>query len=157
MKIVEGVIEVESVEDVLDVVGSCSVLINAEYVLNVETVMFAVQKALKSWKEGRNVAKSLQMEILLYVSATRQIRDAVRLGIKEGKNEVVAVLLEDRCLEKLREIGFIERRVLKMNEEKVKKIKEFYRIGDEELKIVGVEKLPLLVREKIALFDVFKW
>jgi KEOPS complex subunit Cgi121 len=156
MRILEGLIEVRSVDEILKAVGNCSVLIDANYVIDLDTVEFAVKKALKSWSEGRNVAKTLPMEILLYVSATRQIRDAIRLGVKEGVNEIVAVILDESCVEKLKELGFKERKVLKLDDEKVKRVKEFYDIGDEELNVVGVEKLPLLIRERIALFDVFK-
>ena len=156
MKILEGVIDVKSVREVLEKVGSCTTFVDASYVVDREHVEFAVKKALKAWKEGRRVAKSLSMEILLYCAARRQISEAIEMGLKEGKNEVVAIVLEDECLDKLKEIGFEERPVLKLDDEKVEKIKRFFDISDEELKIVGKEKLSLLIREKIALFDVFK-
>jgi KEOPS complex subunit Cgi121 len=156
MKILQGVIDVKSVEDLLKAIGDCAVLIDADYIVDLGVVEFAVEKAVKSWKNRKNIAKTLPMEILLYVSATRQIRDAVKLGVKEGKNKVVVVVLKDECIDKLKELGFEECEVLKTDEEKVKRIKEFYSIGDEELNVVGVEKLPLLIRERIALFDVFK-
>jgi KEOPS complex subunit Cgi121 len=156
MKILQGVIDVKSVEDLLKSVGDCAVLIDADYIIDLGVVEFAVEKAVKSWKNRKNIAKTLPMEILLYVSATRQIRDAIRLGVKEGKNKVVVVVLNDECIDKLKELGFEECEVLKTDEEKVKRVKEFYNIGDEELNVVGVEKLPLLIRERIALFDVFK-
>ena len=156
MKILQGVIDVKSVEDLLKAIGDCAVLIDADYIVDLGVVEFAVEKAVKSWTNRKNIAKTLPMEILLYVSATRQIRDAVKLGVKEGKNKVVVVVLKDECIDKLKELGFEECEVLKTDEEKVKRIKEFYSIGDEELNVVGVEKLPLLIRERIALFDVFK-
>ena len=156
MKILEGVIDVKSVREVLEKVGSCTTFVDASYVVDREHVEFAVKKALKAWKEGRRVAKSLSMEILLYCAARRQISEAIEMGLKEGRNEVVAIVLEDECLDKLKEIGFEERPVLKLDDEKVEKIKRFFDISDEELKIVGKEKLSLLIREKIALFDVFK-
>jgi len=156
MKILEGVIDVKSVREVLKKVGNCTTFVDAGYVVDREHVEFAVKKALKAWKEGRRVAKSLSMEILLYCAARRQISEAIEMGLKEGKNEVVAIVLEDECLDRLKEIGFEERPVLKLDDEKVEKIKRFFDISDEELKIVGKEKLSLLIREKIALFDVFK-
>lgn len=157
MKILEGVIEVDSVPDLLKKIGNCVItFVNADYVVDIEHVEFAAKKALKAWNEGRRVAKSLSMEILLYCAARRQISDAIEMGLKEGRNEVVAVVLEDECLEKLKEIGFKEKPVLRLDDEKVERIKRFFGISNEELSIAGKEKLSLLVREKIALFDVFK-
>jgi len=159
VKILEGRMYVESVEDVLRRIresGCNIVLIDARYVVDIDQVKFATEKALKAWKEGRRVAKSLPMEILLYCAGTRQIDDAVEIGLKEGLNELVAVVLDGKCVEKLKELGFREEKVLKMDDEKVRRVKEFYGISDSELEIVGIEKLSMLVRERIALFDVFK-
>jgi len=157
MRILEGVIEVDSVQETLNRLKGCTVtFVDANYVADKEHVRFAAEKALKAWKEGRRVAKTLVMEILLYCAARRQISDAIEMGLKEGRNEVVVVVLEEECLERLKDLGFEEKPVLKLDEEKVERIKRFFGIGDEELEIVGVSKLPLLVRERIALFDVFK-
>ena len=151
----QGVLKVESLEDFLKEFGECVVVIDARYVLDLSVVEFAVKKAVKSWNEGRNVAKTLPLEILLYFSATRQIRDAIKVGVKEGLNEVVLVVLDGSCEGKLREV-FTEREVVKIDKERVENVRRLYGISDEELKIVGLEKLPLLIRERIALFDVFK-
>ena len=132
----------------------CNVtFINSEYVTDLKTIKFGVRKALKSWREGRNVAKTLPIEVLLYIAARRQINEALEIGVKEGKNEVVAILI-DNCIDILKELGFVEKKFIpKPN---IKKILRFYDIKDEELKIVGIEKLPLLIRERIVLFDISK-
>ncbi len=155
MKIKQGVIRIDSIEEFLKDVGDCIVAIDAKYVIDVGTVKFAVEKALKSWKEGRNVAKNLPLEILLYFSATRQIRDAVKVGIKEDTNEVVLVLLDD-CESKLKKYDFKEKDVVRIDKDRIENVKRLYGISDEEFEIVGVEKLPILIRERIALFDIFK-
>ncbi len=151
----QGVLKVESLEDFLKEFGECVAVIDAKYVVDLGVVDFAVKKAVKSWREGRNVAKTLPLEILLYFSATRQIRDAIKVGVKEGLNEVVLVVLDVSCEGKLKEV-FTEREVVKIDEERIENVKRLYGISDEELKVVGLEKLPLLIRERIALFDVFK-
>ena len=158
MKILQGVIYVESLKDFLKKLNSldCTIVfIDANYVISKDQVEFAVKKAIKAWNEGRRVAKTLAMEILLYVAARRQISDAIEVGLKEGKNEVVAVVLDD-CVDKLKELGFEEQPVLRLDKEKIERVKKFYEISDVELEIVGLEKLPLLIRERIALFDMFK-
>ncbi len=154
MKIKQGILKVNSLDEFLKDLGNCVTVIDAKYVIDLDVVRFAVEKALKSWEEGRNVAKTLPLEILLYFSATRQIRDAVKVGVKEGINEAVVVILND-CEDKLGKY-FEERDIVRVDDERVENVKRLYGITDEEIKIVGLEKLPLLIRERIALFDVFK-
>ncbi len=159
MKILEGTIEVKSLKDFLSKlkeIGCTITFLDANYVVDKDHVEFATKKALKAWKEGRRVAKTLAIEILLYCAGRRQISDAIEMGLKEGLNEVVAVVLEDECVEKLKDLGFKKKSVLKLDETKIDRIKRFFDISDEELRIVGKNKLSLLVRERIALFDVFK-
>ncbi len=155
MKVVEGVVEVKNVRDFLSSLPCEAAFINADFVLDKSIVEFAAKKAKKSWEEGRRVARNLSTEILLYVSATRQIKEAVKIGLKEGRNEVVVVAEED-CIEKLKEIGFEERKVLKTDEKKIRRLLELYDISETELDLVGREKLPLLIRERIVLFDLNK-
>jgi len=155
MIISQGVIEIKNIREFLSKIPDGCVLINSDYVISLDVLKFAVQKALKSWREKRNVAKTLSMEILLYVSATRQINKALKIGLKEGINRVIVVDING-CLERLKELGFKEEDVLQIDDEKIKRVAEFYDIGEEELNLVGKEKLPLLIRERIALFDITK-
>ncbi len=152
-KVIQGIVKVEKLDEFLSKYGKKAVFLDANYIIDENQVYFAVKKAIDSWKKGRNVAKSLPLEVLLYVAATRQIKDATKLGIREGINEVVCVLFEkDFKIE-----NFEEKEVLKIDdEEKIKRISEFYKIPKEELNLVGVNKLPLLVRERIILFDIEK-
>ncbi len=153
MRIKQGVLKVDSIEDFLKRFGECVAVIDARYVIDLENVKFAVEKAIKSWERGERISRSLTLEILLYFTATRQIKDAIKVGLKEGVNEVVLVLLNG-CdgLERY----FEEREVVRVDEERIENVRKIYGITDEELKVVGVEKLPLLIRERIALFSVFK-
>lgn len=153
MRVLQGVIVVENVQEFLRKLndsGCQTTFINADYVADLSHVEFAAQKAIRAWNEGRRISRSLTMEILLYAAATRQIWKALELGLKEGRNEVVAVVLN--C--NLSEFGFQEKQVLNLDEGKIRRIVEFFEISDDELEIVGVEKLPLLVRERIVLFHL---
>lgn len=154
-EILQGILSVKNLDDFLREFGECVAVIDADYVIDLDVVKFAVEKALKSWREGRNVAKTLPLEILLYFSATRQISDAIKVGVKEGEKEVVVVVLDENCKDRLRKI-LEERNVVKFDEKRIENVKKLYGIDDKELEIVGIEKLPLLIRERIALFDVFK-
>ncbi|RLI80024.1 hypothetical protein DRP05_02080 [Archaeoglobales archaeon] len=154
MRVVYGEIEINDINNFFDELKGCNaVFIDADYVLDLETLKFAARKALKSWKTGRNVAKTLPIEVLLYIAARRQINEALKIGVKKGLNKVVVVLIND-CLEILKRLGFVEK---KFNPTpNIKKILDFYEIGKKELEIVGMEKLPLLIRERIVLFDLSK-
>ena len=154
MKVIQGEVIVENVQEFLKELNDagCQVaFVNADYVADLSHVEFAAKKAIKAWNEGKRISRSLTMEILLYAAATRQIWKALELGLKEGRNRVVAVVLNDCELSKF---GFQEKEVLNLDDSKIRKIKEFFEISDAELEIAGIEKLPLLVRERIVLFHL---
>ncbi len=129
----------------------CASFISSKYVVDLDVVAFAAEKAVKSWQRGERISRSLPIEILLYYAATRQIRDALKLGINSGLNRVAAVVLDEDEFSKLdfRELEF-------KPEYDLKAVREHYEIGDEEFEIVGIEKLPLVVRERIALFAALR-
>ncbi len=152
-EVLSGFIEVEDVGEYLKSVRDCAAIIDANFVISKDNVKFAAKKAIRSWEKGENIAKTIPMEILLYAAATRQIKDALKLGIKEGRNTVYVVLLKCDEVPGLEEWDFDR---IEPDEMQIARIKEFYGISDEELEIVGVEKLDLLIRERIALFDILR-
>jgi|Deesub1362B_J571_1020462.scaffolds.fasta_scaffold02027_8 KEOPS complex subunit Cgi121 len=163
-RIYRGFIEVEDVEEFLESIKreDCEIcIVDADFVTDIDNLEFAVQKAIKSWREGKTISKSLSMEILLHIAATRQIKDALKLGIKRGKMRVYAVVTGSEPPE-INEIlpGFVQQEFKDFeddfSEERLKKILDFYDIGEEELRITGIEKLSLIIRERIALFDIEK-
>lgn len=155
MKLYQGSMVVNDKDELLRKLPDGCVLIDADYVVSLDVVEFAVRKALKTWDEGARISKSLSMEILIHLAGTRQINQAIQLGIKDGVNRVVVVDLNG-CIEILRENGFKEENVVKTNPEREKKIIEFYGIGKEELEVVGEKKLKYLIMERIALFSAMK-
>lgn len=127
--------------------GDFACFINPKFVLNLEVVEFALRKAIKNWNAGKRISKSLAVEILLYFSATRQIEVAKKLSAKE---KAVVVVLDE---EKFSQIGFLEEEFQPSYD--LEAIIELYDISKEEIEITGIEKLPLLVKERIALFSIF--
>lgn len=133
--------------------------INSKYVVSLDVVEYAAKKAIENWNMGKRISKSLSIEILLYYAATRQIKDALQIGISERENRVAAVILDEKRMDKAckGEEGEIKFKEMEFKPEyDFKAVKEFYGITDEEISITGVEKLPMLVRERIALFSVIK-
>ncbi|MFN3384057.1 MAG: KEOPS complex subunit Cgi121 [Archaeoglobaceae archaeon] len=127
--------------------GDFACFIDPKFVVSLDVVEFAVEKALKNWDSGKRISKSLSIEILLYFSATRQIEIAKK--VTAGKKAVAVVIDEDE----FSKLGFIEENFTP--EYELRAVMELYEITEEELEIVGIEKLPLLVKERIALFSSF--
>lgn len=127
--------------------GKFACFIDPRFVVSLEVVEFAVKKALKNWNSGNRISKSLAIEILLYFSATRQIEIAKKVT---ASKKAVAVVIDEEEFSKL---GFVEEDF--KPEYDLKAVMKLYEITEDELRIVGIEKLPLLVKERIALFSVF--
>lgn len=145
------------VDDLSSFRADYATFINSKYVVSLDVVEYAAKKAVENWNRGKRIAKSLSIEILLYYAATRQIKDALQIGISEGRNRVAAVILDEERMVEAFKAGEIKFKEMKFKPEyDLKAVKEFYGITDEEISITGVEKLPMLVREKIALFSVIR-
>ena len=153
-EILVGYIEIEDIRKYIESLKGCeAAIIDANYILDIENVRFATEKALKHWNSGKSIAKTLPIEILLHAAATRQIKDALKIGIKKGRNTVFVVSLNCDKVPSFEEAEF---KRINPDEEQIKRIKEFYGISDKELEIVGRERLNLLIRERIALFSLNK-
>lgn len=70
---------------------------DAQLVATWQHLYFAVLNALTTFKNEENVSRNLAMEILLYVSAQRQIRKAMKLlGIKPYSPNIAMTVIADR-------------------------------------------------------------
>ncbi len=127
---------------------------------------FAALNALHAFKKKLNISNNLAVECLLYASAQRQIKKAVKmLGIKQDSSEVAALIITEKshkksyCLHQITEMvpGERDDTVLELTNKKIEKIKKLFRISDLEfeahLKKEGLEKETLtdLVIERMAL------
>lgn len=138
---------------------------DAKFVATWQHLYFAALNALTAFKNRENISESLAMESLLYASAQRQIRKAMKLlGIKPSSSEI-AVLIIGEKLESVRSaLSLVSKYVkaerddtiLGLSEEKAVDIRKVFVISDVELETVmkkgGLEKaLTDLVIERIAL------
>lgn len=161
IQILEGRIFIEKPDDFLQKLKNISKeknltlqALDADKIAGEEHIMFAVEKALNSFKTGTNIANDLAKEIMLYAAGTRQIKRAVKLGIHKGENNIVLVAVGDAHLS-----GFDEIRpepVLGYSASKKEALMKAFSITDMELEAVGEEKMPELVLERVALVDVIK-
>jgi tRNA threonylcarbamoyladenosine modification (KEOPS) complex Cgi121 subunit len=122
--------------------------------------------AVHAFKSRLNISNSLGIEILLYASAQRQIREAVNLmGVRPDSNKVAVVIVTDNrseALSRLSEVSALLRGkqddgVLKLTSDKAEGIKRLFKISRNELE-AKVEKkgdeekaLVDLVIEHVAL------
>jgi KEOPS complex subunit Cgi121 len=130
--------------------------LDADKLAGEEHIMFAVQKAINSFKTGRNIANDLAKEIMLYAAGTRQINKALKLGVHNGENNIALVTVGEDIdvLSEFNEI--IAKPVLQYNKSKNQVLMEIFNITEEEIKSVGDDKIPELVLERVALVDVIK-
>ncbi len=162
VQIVEGTAFIDNTEKFLQKLKNISKdknvvlqVLDADKLAGEEHVRFAVQKAINSFKMGRNIANDLAKEIMLYAAGTRQISKAMRLGVHNGENNIALVAVgEAPDLSAINEI--IPENVLQYNDSKKNTLMDIFNITKEELEAVGEDKIPELVLERVALVDVIK-
>ncbi|MBR5007606.1 MAG: hypothetical protein IKY09_01360, partial [Methanocorpusculum sp.] len=96
-----GTVEVDDVKKTIGLVnaaadktGSTVVLFDAEKIAGFSHIESAVMHAKRSFEEGKAIARSLSMEILVYVSGQRQCSLASKFGLHEGENSVYVLVLD---------------------------------------------------------------
>ncbi len=138
---------------------------DAKFVATWQHLYFAALNALTAFRNGENISESLAMESLLYASAQRQIRKAMKLlGIKPNSSEIAVLVIGERPESVRSALSLVSKQVkaegddavLKLSKEKVVDIQEIFVISDVELETVmkkdGLEKaLTDLVIERMAL------
>lgn len=139
---------------------------DARHVAGTQHLYFAALNAMDAFRKKLNISNNLAVEALLYASAQRQIKKAVKmLGIKQDSSEVAALIITDNrhktsyCLHLLAQIfpGNRDDKVLELTDEKIGKIKNVFGISELELEAKlekeGLEKEALtdLVIERMAL------
>ena len=147
--VVEGFknVRIDSVEEFLSLIraksGSCQVqVLDAAFVAGFEQIYFAVLNALKSFKIGLNISKSLAVEILLYVSGQDQIKRAIEiLGVKQSSRTIALVIVadsRDEAIFTFNEVskvinGEADQSVIDLTEEKMRGIINSFGISNLEL------------------------
>lgn len=140
---------------------------NAEVIATWEHVYFAVLDGLVAFKNKENIADSVAMETMLYVSAQHQIKLAMQtVGLKRGTSDIVFLAIgnsAEMVAETIEEISrFLKSEpnnaALDLTPQKRRTIMKFFGISRLELKTAKIrnagEKGALinLVVERMALF-----
>lgn len=162
IRILEGTIFIEDIEMFLvkikEIMKSEDVVIlalDADKLAGEKHLMFAIEKAMNSFRTGRNIANDIGKEIMLYAAGTRQINRAMKIGVHKGKNNIALVGIgKDIDLTGFDEIT--PGNVLQYDGSKDQVLMDMFNITEEEIKAVGADKIPELVLERVALVDVSK-
>jgi tRNA threonylcarbamoyladenosine modification (KEOPS) complex Cgi121 subunit len=141
-------------------------IMDADLVAGYEHLLLAMEMAIRAWKEGRNIARSLAMEALLYASAKRQIKDAISTVGPSSSGRCAILVLSDSeelletTLVKLRDYGIEDDSLMELSEEKVNKIMSTFGIGEPELSIARklhpsmASTIQSLVLERVSMSDL---
>lgn len=161
MRLVEGTVEIDDLDEFLEQLASVSdthdaaiQAFDARYIAGRRHLQRAVDLADRAIARGENVARDRAVEILLYAAGRRQIDQALTMGVKEEENRVVVVVAggsEDGAAEDLGEL-LETGEVLDGDKEM---IREYFDISDAELDATDAT-LEDLVCERVALLDVEK-
>jgi KEOPS complex subunit Cgi121 len=138
----------------------------AETIAGTHHLHFALMNALRSFELGRNISKSLKVEVLLYASGQRQISRAIEmLGLRDDSSKI-AIMLISFSEKKVRDAenrvenvipGRRDDSVLSVaNERKVNDLMKTFRITKRELESVSCDRerqeiIPWLIVERSAL------
>ncbi len=174
MKLVEGIADVDDVDAFVERVAAVSgdhgvavQVLDAGLVADAAHLRSAVGHANRSVERDENVADDRAVEILLYAAGRRQIREALAMGVTEGKTPAVAVVDDGRLRPgEPAEPSPAERRaaadIAKRLESATtlgtpdeERLADFFAVGDVE-RSASAASLPELVRERVALLDVEK-
>jgi KEOPS complex subunit Cgi121 len=134
--------------------------IDADNVACEDHLIFAARKALLAFSERRNIAKDLGVETLRYASGERQIERALAIGISPSTKRIALIIIrsdnqaqtwpDDIELFRLIEVD------CKGCSFRLEAIKETFNISDEELNAAGLDRIPDLVQERVALVDTIR-
>lgn len=138
---------------------------DAKLVATWQHLYFAALNALTAFKNKENISKSLAMETMLYASAQRQIRKAMKLlGIKPDSSKMAVLVIGEKPETVRSALSMVSKRVktepddtvLELTEEKATVIQKIFGISGVELKTIvrkdDLERaLTDLVIERMAL------
>ncbi|MCC7554444.1 MAG: KEOPS complex subunit Cgi121 [Methanobacteriaceae archaeon] len=126
-------------------------LIDADFIAGKKHIRHGVFQAINSFKRSENIANDLSVEIILRLSAQRQISKAFDiLGLKNGKMNLCVIIsnCSNEILNALNNNFSRDDDVLSPN---ILKLKNEYNISDEELAIIDIEDIII---DKITKLNV---
>ncbi len=119
----------------------------------------AVRHAKRSVLSAKPISNSFEMEALLFAAGSRQCSVATFFGIHEGENNiyVCSYPAKDEVWYALSSImHFVTETWNDWTDTKIERLVSLFGIQQEELNIVGKDRLKDIILERIALLEVFR-
>jgi KEOPS complex subunit Cgi121 len=132
---------------------------NAENMAGSKHAETAIQYAERSFFSGKPISNSFEMEALLFAAGSRQCDIAVLFGIHEHENKtfVCSYPLNEHVWEDLSDnMDFVTENWNEISPDKEERLKSLFCISDEELALVGRERILDLILERLALLEVIR-
>jgi KEOPS complex subunit Cgi121 len=117
----------------------------------------ALQHAQRSFFSERPISNSFEMEALLFAAGSRQCQVAALFGIQEGENRmfVCSYPVNENIWQDLsHHMRFVSETWEDITPEKVARLIILFNITQEELDVVGRDRIKDLILERIALLHV---
>jgi KEOPS complex subunit Cgi121 len=144
-------------------------MVDLDKVAGMKHLYFAVLNAVHAFERGTNISRSLAMEFLLYVSAQKQISEAIKvMGVGQQTRNVVIVAVgeNEHSVAEFAEtlpvfVGVESDEGLpdRWDHEKVSKLLSLFKISDKELDAMQGKKasreqtIQKLILERMALLS----
>ncbi|MGD9937579.1 MAG: KEOPS complex subunit Cgi121 [Methanoregulaceae archaeon] len=135
--------------------GTRIVLFDADRMAGAEHARSALRHAVRSSERGEMIARSLEMEALLYAAGSRQTRVGRTFGLHPGENRCY-VALSEPAGGAWEEIGRLVHFVPEPDAPSPghrERLCDLFGITPEELGVAGEDRLYELVLERVALLD----
>jgi KEOPS complex subunit Cgi121 len=135
------------------------VCFNADLIAGCSHVKAAVEHAQRSVEGGDPIAKTFEMEALLYASGNRQCQDAAQFGLHGGENRCYLCISPPSKKAKIElenMVGFVDENWETIDRKKKTLLLRLFSITPEEMEVVGEERLKDLVLERVALLEVYR-
>lgn len=134
-------------------------VVNAKFVAGPHHIELILKQAYDAWRRGISYAEKYDVDLIVRLACNLQIEKALKkVGVKRGVMDVVLIAIGDRSIVKklyklAYNIGDPSDEPIKLTDDKVRFLKEEYRISDEVIHstLKDVEKIPFLLAEKAAL------
>jgi KEOPS complex subunit Cgi121 len=130
--------------------------VDAGKVASERHLTFAVKKALLAFREGRNVAKDLGVEILRYIAGDRQIERAFAFGLSESTERIAVIMVRVQPGEEWPDTSALLEVDGMGCSSTDESLRSSFDIPEEEIRAAGEGRIPDLVLERVALVDVYR-
>lgn len=143
------------VRQIAEETGTWIVLFDADRMAGRAHAKAALLHAARSWRRGDPIARTFEMEALLYAAGTRQTRIGRTFGLHEGENRcwIAVAPPNDRAWGRLADLIRFEPEPCGVEPEGRQRLCDLFGVTAAELEVVGEERLHELVLERVALLD----